>query len=192
MRVGFGIASLASGLPEIILSFRKRYPCTRITMRDMSTHNQIESLLGGEIDAEFVRLPMLDDRIASAAVLKDRLVVAYNPKGDYRPTAGLASLSGAPFVLHWRATSASRYDHITRTCRASGFAPTIVQQANALFTVLHLVRAGLGVTLVPRCPAYRTIRQAHTTLVRAARPPLVGLGWGAGLITDCVQTHRRD
>jgi DNA-binding transcriptional LysR family regulator len=35
-------------------------------------------------------------------------------------------------------------------CAAAGFAPRIVQEAAELFTVVSLVRAGLGVALVPR------------------------------------------
>ena len=178
LRVGFGIASLASGLPELILSFRKRYPHAHITMRDMSTPDQIESLLRGEIDAGFVRLPVLDDRVDCAAVLEDRLVVAYNPKGEFRPTAGLSSLSGAPFVVHSRATSASLYDHIVRTCRAAGFAPKIVQEANELFTVLNLVRAGLGVSLVPssaRLMRVPQVRLAETRIEEAKWS--IGIAW---------------
>lgn len=178
LRVGFGIASLASGLPELILSFRKRFPHAHITMRDMSTQNQIESLLRGEIDAGFVRLPMVDDRLASAAVLEDRLVVAYNPKGDYHPMAGLASLSGAPFVVHSRATSASHYDHIARTCRAAGFAPRIVQEANELFTVLNLVRAGLGVSLVPSSARLMRVPQVRLAETRVEEAKWsIGVAW---------------
>src|SRR4029079_11180710 len=36
---------------------------------------------------------------------------------------------------------------------ASGFAPRVGQEANELFTVLSLVGAGLGVSLVPRSAA---------------------------------------
>ena len=178
LRVGFGIASLASGLPELIMSFRKRYPSAHVTMRDMSTPNQIESLLRGEIDAGFVRLPVLDARVDYAAVLEERLVVAYNPKGDFRPTAGLSSLREAPFVVHSRAMSASLYDHIVRTCRAAGFAPRIVQEANELFTVLNLVRAGLGVSLVPssaRLMRVPQVRLAETRVEEATWP--IGIAW---------------
>ena len=178
LRVGFGIASLASGLPELILNFRKRYPHAHMTMRDMSTPSQIESLLRGEIDAGFVRLPVLDDRVEWAAVLEEHLVVAYNPKGDFRPTAGLASLRGAPFVVHSRATSASLYDHTVRTCRAAGFEPRIVQEVNELFTVLNLVRAGLGVSLVPSSARLMRVPQVRLseTRVEEARWS-VGIAW---------------
>lgn len=178
LRVGFGIASLASGLPELVMSFRKRYPHAHMTMRDMSTPSQIDSLLRGEIDAGFVRLPVLDERVAWVPVLEEHLVVAYSPKGDFRPTAGLSSLRGAPFVVHSRATSASHYDHVLRTCRAAGFEPRIVQEVSELFTVLNLVRSGLGVSLVPNSARLMRVPQVRLAETRVEEAKwTVGIAW---------------
>ena len=147
-------------------------------MRDMATPAQIEALVSGEIDAGFIRLPVLDDRVAWAPVLEEHLVVAYNPRGDFRPTAGLASLRGAPFVVHSRATSASFYDHIVRTCRAAGFEPRFVQEVNELFTVLNLVRAGLGVSLVPSSARLMRVPQVRLADTRVDEAKWsVGLAW---------------
>ena len=63
---------------------------------------------------------------------------------------GLACLRNEPFVVVARSVSASYVDHVVRTCRAAGFSPRIVQEANELFTVLNLMRGGVGVILVPR------------------------------------------
>jgi DNA-binding transcriptional LysR family regulator len=48
-----------------------------------------------------------------------------------------------------RATSETFYAHAVAVCRRAGFTPRIVQETSELFTVLNLVRAGLGVSLVP-------------------------------------------
>jgi DNA-binding transcriptional LysR family regulator len=145
LRVGFGIASLAAGLPELVLSFRQRHPHVHLTMRDMSTSDQIEALLSGEIDVGFVRLPIRDPSIMTVPMLEERLVIAYSPKTPFHSgAAALSSFRAAPFVVCSRSTSTSMFDHIVSTCRAGGFAPRIVQEVNEIFTVLHLVRAGLG------------------------------------------------
>src|SRR5215469_12983470 len=49
LRIGFGIASLAAGLPDVLTRFRERFPAVQVSMRDMSTPDQIESLKQGEI-----------------------------------------------------------------------------------------------------------------------------------------------
>lgn len=40
-------------------------------------------------------------------------------------------------------------DHVLGLCRRAGFTPMIVHEASEIFTILNLVRAGLGVSLVP-------------------------------------------
>jgi DNA-binding transcriptional LysR family regulator len=47
---------------------------------------------------------------------------------------------------------------VLSVCAAAGFAPRIVQEANELFTIVSLVRAGLGVSLVPRSAALMRLR----------------------------------
>jgi DNA-binding transcriptional LysR family regulator len=148
LRIGFGITSLAAGLPDILTRFRQRFPEVHVSMRDMSTPDQIESLEHGNIDIGFVRLPIEHAELVSVPVLEEMLVAAV-PKGmSYR--GGLAGLRKEPFVVMSRSVSASLFDHLVRTCRAAGFSPRIVQEAGELFTVLNLVRAGVGVSLVPR------------------------------------------
>ena len=180
LRVGFGIATLASGLPNLLLRFRRRYPNVNVEVRDMSTPDQIQALSGGEIDVGFVRLPIRVDGIEAVPIINERLMMVLSAHAAYNTKLGLAALSRAPFVVCSRATSTSFYDHVIRTCRAAGFVPAIIQETSELFTVLNLVRAGLGVSLAPgsarlmRVPQIRfadcRIREAQWT---------IGLAWNS-------------
>jgi DNA-binding transcriptional LysR family regulator len=58
LRVGFGIAVLARGLPKLMLRFRKRFPNVDLSVRNMSTSDQIQALTDKRIDVGFVRLPI--------------------------------------------------------------------------------------------------------------------------------------
>jgi DNA-binding transcriptional LysR family regulator len=86
-------------------------------------------------------------------VLDERLVAALGPHSRWNTRAGLRSVASEPFIIIARSRSASFYDHVLSVCAAAGFAPRIVQEADELFTVVSLVRAGLGVSLVPRSAA---------------------------------------
>jgi DNA-binding transcriptional LysR family regulator len=176
LRVGFGIASLTTDLAGMLTRFRERYPDVQVTLRDMSTPAQIEALERGTIDVGFVRLPVERPGLVAIPVLEERLVIAVQ-RGT-RVRGGLAGLRDEPFVLVSRATSASFYDHVLRTCRAAGFGPRIVQEANELFTVLQLVGAGVGVSLVPgSAEAMRVpnVRLVETGLDEARWR--IGLAW---------------
>jgi len=153
LRIGFGIASIISVLPDVVLRFRFAHPDVALHLRDMSTPDQIQALVGGEIDVGFIRDRAVDDRLRMRRVLDERLLAAVGPQTRWSTRAGLRSLASEPFVIISRSRSASFYDHVLGVCAAAGFAPKIVQEADELFTVVSLVRAGLGVALVPRSVA---------------------------------------
>jgi DNA-binding transcriptional LysR family regulator len=174
LRIGFGIASLAAGLPDILTRFRRHFPAVQVSMRDMPTPYQIEALEQGDIDVGFVRLPIERPELVTVPVLEERLVAAIPQGMPYR--RGLAGLRNEPFVVIARSVSASFVDHVVRTCRAAGFSPRIVQEANELFTVLSLVRGGVGVSLVPR-----STNLMHVPNVRLLDTGLDEAKWKIGL-----------
>jgi DNA-binding transcriptional LysR family regulator len=171
LRIGFGIASILGLLPDVLLRFRRSHPGVHLQLRDMSTPDQIEALAAGEIDIGFVRLPVAEARLVVRPVLDERLVLAVGPRSPWNARIGLRSVSAEPFIIIARARSASFYDHALSVCAATGFAPRIVQEANELFTVLSLVGAGLGISLVPRSAALMRlpgVRFRELTLPEAA------------------------
>jgi DNA-binding transcriptional LysR family regulator len=149
LRIGFGLPSLATGLPDLIQGFRQRFPGVQISMREMSTPPQLEALENRTLDVGFVRLPIQAAEISSFPLFSDRLVIAVGPRAAKKSDTGLRSFANASFVSVTRTASASLHDHIIRTCHAAGFLPRIVQEVEELFTVLNFVRAGAGVALVP-------------------------------------------
>ena len=148
LRIGFGIATLAAGLADVLKQFRQMYPEVNVCMRDMSTPDQIDALEKGNIDVGFVRLPIDSKNLATAPIIEDRFMAVLPHGAPF--TDGLYGLRNQPFVVISRSVSASFYEHFMQTCHAAGFYPRIVQEANELFTILNLVQAGIGFSLVPR------------------------------------------
>lgn len=151
LRIGFGIASVSEILPRTIIRFRRTCPNVELQMQDMSTPAQIKALLGGTIDIGIVRMPVGHTGLQGFPLFRERLV-AVTPRGTaYQPSEGLVSLKDRPFILQPRSDSETFHDHVLAVCRRAGFTPRIIQEASELFTILSLVRAGLGVSLVPSC-----------------------------------------
>jgi DNA-binding transcriptional LysR family regulator len=65
-------------------------------------------------------------------------------------SASLASLAKETFVLCHRGFSPTMYDSIVAACARAGFSPKIGQEAPQIVTVIPLVAAGFGVSIVPR------------------------------------------
>jgi DNA-binding transcriptional LysR family regulator len=176
LRIGFGVTSLAAGLPDILTRFRQRFPEVHVSMRDMSTPDQVEALEDAKIDVGFIRLPVERPELVTVPVLEEMLVAAVPSNMSYRD--GFSGLRNEPFVVMSRSVSASLFDHLVRTCRAAGFSPRIVQEAGELFTLLNLVRAGVGVSLVPHAVSLMQVpdvRLMDTNLVEAKWK--IGLAW---------------
>ena len=176
LRIGFGIASVIGLLPQVLLRFRRSHPDVQLELRDMSTPDQVERLAAREIDIGFVRLPVTADRLVVRPILDERLVLATGPRSPWQPRTGLRSVASEPFIIIARSRSASFYDHALSVCAAAGFAPRIVQEANELFTVLSLVGAGLGVSLVPRSAALMRLPG-----IRFRALPLPEAAWNIGV-----------
>jgi DNA-binding transcriptional LysR family regulator len=176
LRIGFGVASITHLLPRVLLRFRRTHPKVQIEMRDMSSPAQAEALRRGEIDLGFVRQPLLDDEIESLPILHERLAAAVGTPASWRDGVGLRSLALEPFVVCSRSISASYYDHVIAVCRAAGFAPRIVTETNDLFALLQLVRAGVGVALVPSAAA-----DMRVPGVRIKRVGLAAAAWDIAL-----------
>ncbi len=149
LRIGFGIATVSEILPRTILRFRRAYQHVELQMRDMSTPSQIAALLEGKIDIGIVRWPIAHPELDSLPLFRERLVAATPRSMPYKPKAGLASLRDRPFISLPRSVSETFHEHVLALCRNAGFTPHVVQEASELFTILNLVRAGLGVSLVP-------------------------------------------
>src|ERR1700677_529117 len=176
LRIGFGIGSVAAGLPDMLMRFRQQFPDVQVFMRDMSTPNQIEALHQGEIDVGFVRLRVESAELVTVPVLEEMLVAAI-PRG-MPCRKGLPDLRNEPFVVISRSSSVSFFDHLVQTCRAAGFSPRIVQEVNELLTVLFLDQAGAGVSLVPSSASRMrvpNVRLLDTHLAEAKWK--IGLTW---------------
>jgi DNA-binding transcriptional LysR family regulator len=178
LRIGFGIASVSEILPRTIIRFRRACPHVELQMRDMSTPAQIGALREGKIDVGIVRMPVTHTQLDHFPLFRERLVAATPRAVPYQSKEGLASLRDRPFILHPRFASETFHDHVLAVCRRAGFTPHIVQEASELFTILNLVRAGLGVSLVPSSAVRMHVPGVHFHELRMPEAEWrIGVAW---------------
>jgi len=147
LRVAVGLATVHSLVPPALRRFRAAHPNVEVQVGDMSTPRQIDALLAGEVDVGFVRLPLQRPELTVKKVLTEQLTIAAS--NNFRGVLTLARISDQPFIMIAREVSSTFYDHCIRLCGSAGFSPRVVQEAKDMFTLLNLVRAGIGVALVP-------------------------------------------
>jgi DNA-binding transcriptional LysR family regulator len=99
-----------------------------------------------------IRPPIGDSEDISFEPLVDERCVIAVPAGHALSHAGsapLTALSKETFVLYPRELNPGGYDAIIAACQRAGFSPVLGQEAPQIVSVLPLVGAGLGVSLVP-------------------------------------------
>lgn len=150
LRLQFVQSATFEALPRLLGAFRDAYPEVVLELETMTTIEQTKALLDGRIDVGLFRplrqLPGLDTRVIS----RDPLVVALPAKHRLarRKRVALADLAEDSFVLYTRASGPSVHDAIVGRCQDAGFTPRIVQQGADVQTIVSLVAAGLGVSLL--------------------------------------------
>ncbi|HIC81975.1 MAG TPA: LysR family transcriptional regulator [Kiloniellaceae bacterium] len=147
--VGYTDIAIAGRLPQILKSFRQRYPEVTLEPRHDYTRAQLNAVESGALDVGFVTGPVAEEGLDSLAVQHDGFIVVLygtHPLAKQREIA-LADLAGEPFVLGTSANWTYYHDHLYRLCRAAGFEPRVVQSASNSEGIFGLIACEMGISV---------------------------------------------
>jgi len=152
LSIGFLIWGTGAFFPEIIRGFRHQQPEVRVLLKEMMPREQSEALVKGTLDIAFTRPlePPYDQQLHWETLYMDPLIAVLpvdHPLAKH--PLSLKSLADEPFVLCDRNVSPTLFDKATALCAEAGFSPKVIQTSNVVSSVLTLVQAGEGVTLIP-------------------------------------------
>lgn len=150
LRLRFVQSATFQALPLLLRAFREAHPDVVLDVETLVTIRQTEELRERRIDVGLLRLPISEPTLSTRVISRDPLVVAL-PAGHRlarHRRLPLAALADEPFVLYTRSFGPSVQDAIVGHCVAAGFTPRIVQEAADVQTIVALVAAGLGVSLL--------------------------------------------
>lgn len=152
--VGFAGATYFEPLvPRLIQAYRKLYPDVVLSPEQSNTPYLVKALLDASLDVAFVRPPLADgDRIAVHPLVEEpmRIVLSSQHQQAGKRSISLASLAPEPLILFPRAIGPGLYDSIIASCQRAGFSPILGQEAPQIASIVHLVAAGFGVSVVPQ------------------------------------------
>src|SRR5262249_1036864 len=156
---------------------RTAYPAVRLVLHETSTQQQIDALVDGRLQIGFLRSsgmrPGPPKTLTLSTFGREEMVLVLrrdHKLARTRPQARLplARLANEPLIVFPRSIGGGTYDQIVPLCRAAGFEPKIAQEAREAVTVLGLVAAGFGITMV--AAAYEAIVFEGLTIRRVQRP----------------------
>ena len=149
--VGFVSSALPLGPVRRVQQFREAYPRVQVHLTEGWTAHLLDRLLRGDLDLAIVRDPDPLDRVRLTPFHSERFVAAVP---STHPLAGRSSIRGAelagdPFVFFPPGAGALATARNLAPVVAGGGIPEVVQEASNWTTLLHLVAAGMGVTVAP-------------------------------------------
>ena len=153
LRVGFtASATFNVVVPSTIRAFRRAYPAIDLTLEEANTEPLITRLREGTLDAAFLRPGAAGSGELQVRRLSEEPMVVALPKRHHAAAfqqIDLARLKDDPFLLFPRDIAPTLYDTIVDACRKAGFEPIIGQSVPHMASIVNLVAAELGVSIVP-------------------------------------------
>lgn len=153
LKVGFGGATyFHPAIPTLILAYRNLYPEVELSPVQSNTPELLAGLRDGSVNIAFIRPPIEDEGVAVLAFCTEPMcaVLPSSHALATRDRLHLADLAHDDMVLFPRRIGPGLHDSIVTACRAAGFEPRLEQEAPQLPSIVHLVAAGFGVSIVPR------------------------------------------
>lgn len=154
LALGFtGTAPMNAAVTAAIRAFRRQYPEVELTLVEANSAMLSQALMEERLDIAILRpTPMEPEGIQIRPMADETLLAvlpASHPAAKGRGPLNLAVLKEEPFILTPRIIGPNLHDAALHACRHAGFEPMMGQAAPQVFSILALVSAELGVSLVP-------------------------------------------
>jgi DNA-binding transcriptional LysR family regulator len=156
LRVGIVGSAMWGPIPKMLEEFQTKYPNVTWTLHESGPTVQYDALRAKQIDVGFWREPKLDedelrnDNLRQELCFRENVCVAINEHHPLaaRPHIELMDIADEPMLtLALDKSAFPRY--LLQCCVNAGFQPKVFQEASEPQTLLAMVGAGLGVTLIP-------------------------------------------
>jgi DNA-binding transcriptional LysR family regulator len=177
IKIGFTAGGAYSFLPELVTAMRRRLPEVDLSLKEMVSVDQLEALGSAEIDVALLRAPFARPELNAIRVVAEPLVAAL-PFGHplaSKPSMSLQDVDNQPFVMYAPYESRYFYDLLVGEFARANVLPRYVQHLSQIHSIMSLVRAGLGMAIVPQAAESLRMNGILLKPLRIKSPKLVEL-----------------
>ena len=150
LSVVFLPSATADLMPRIVRAYRAQYPEVQLEVEELLDEPQLEALRSGRAHVGILRSEHEEDGLRFEPFGTDVTCVVL-PEGHRlasRKQLSYSDLAKEDFILWPRNESPEGFDRVMDSCRQAGFTPRIAHQTGRAYTILGLVAAGLGVSIL--------------------------------------------
>jgi DNA-binding transcriptional LysR family regulator len=138
-------------VPQLIRKFGERYPRVELELHSLTVPEQMSALRDGRIHVGILRPPVEGADLVTEPLLSEPLVVAFPHRHRFATFRRVPwrALSEEPYIGFSPKRAPSYHSIVAQGCREAGIRLNVRHEADNPQTVLALVEAGIGVSLVP-------------------------------------------
>ncbi|ASP31861.1 LysR substrate-binding domain-containing protein [Labrenzia sp. VG12] len=184
-------------LPKVIGNLTARYPELDIHVRETVTPKLIEELGAGRLDTAIVALPVSEHSLQETPLFDERFVLLRSAREANAPLPNADSLREMRLLLLEEGHCFR--DQALTFCNMPSGPPREMLDASSLSTLVQMVSAGMGVTLIPEMAVPVETRSASVSISRFEAPEpkrTVGMVWRkssplAGQLSEIAELVRQ-
>src|ERR1700760_4797177 len=163
-------------LPRVIENLARIHPELDIHVRETLTPRLIKDVAEGRLDTAIVALPVSEPSLTEIALFKENFLLVRPGEQEGTPVPSRAMLREMRLLLLEEGHCFR--DQALSFCNMQ--APREVLDASSLSTLVQMVGAGIGVTLIPEMAVEVETRSAPVSLARFKNPQperTIGMVW---------------
>jgi LysR family transcriptional regulator, hydrogen peroxide-inducible genes activator len=165
-------------LPEVIGNLTRMHPELDIHVRETLTPKLIEELADGRLDTAIVALPVSEPSLVEVALFSEHFLLVR--PGEFEGTPAPSSKTLRAMRLLLLEEGHCFRDQALSFCNMQSTPPREVLDASSLSTLVQMVSAGIGVTLIPEMAVAVETRSASVSVTRFKNPQpsrTIGMVW---------------
>ncbi|MFT3810622.1 MAG: hydrogen peroxide-inducible genes activator [Micropepsaceae bacterium] len=165
-------------LPRLISDLGETHPGLDIHVREAMTSRLLEDLAENRIDAAILALPVSEPDLAETALFDEPFVLVRPPADEGKPVPSRETLREMRLLL--LAEGHCFRQQALSFCNLHSAPPREILDASSLSTLVQMVSAGIGVTLIPEMALGVETRSAPVSIARFADPQpsrTIGMVW---------------
>lgn len=165
-------------LPGVIQRLSARFPDLDLRPREAVTHKLVDDLAQGRLDVAIVALPVSEPALVEHPLFTEEFVLVRPSSDADKPVPNPETLRTMRLLLLEEGHCFR--DQALSFCKLSPTAPRDLMEGSSLATLVQMVGAGIGVTLIPQMAVAIDTRTAEVSVARLPEPRptrTVGLVW---------------
>jgi DNA-binding transcriptional LysR family regulator len=151
LKIGYISSVYQSHLADVLIAMRDVFPHIKTNLFEIPTLTQIKALEQGRLDVGILRAPVHSNQLKVQTLFFDPfMVVIPNMVAKFETQDELVVyLKSSPFIFFNKDFAPGYNNKLVEICGRMGFTPEIVHEANNVHSILQLIEAGLGVSILP-------------------------------------------